>query len=371
MIKMLFSLVVICLIHPNTIGQELPKNLVYANESFEFDRISFVGENIILRKNTRKGKPIRKSFLLNKSRVLTDTMKMYDGTAWLVRSDSSFSVNTTKYIDVNIENDRFVTKKGINLHANFRSILSPIFFIKDFLLGKVYKSDDDCSSYHYLSKDHLSVLAGIVEKAPDWYGYDDLDTVFILDVKKFKKLTGETYDDLLIKELYPFDKSCQERLESPYYGWNEYAFANDNFYMYERASAMLLAFDMTGEPRLTKSIELPVLDKENEGWKYLYDRKSDKHYTVKRIDITIADPKLNKRKARNVEREYRYELFEVLEDPWNLEPLYNLKFSPALIDDGLLYEIVKEEGKGSALYFHPLDPNYKYEKSRLIYSSNK
>jgi len=355
----------------NVLAQELPKNLVYANEAFEFERVSIVGENMLLRRNFVKGKNIWTTFLLNANRVMTDTMKMADGN-WLIRSDSTFTVNASnEYVNVAIRDDRFFTKAGLLIKTDFSSnFIDPIFMINKFLLGYLYREEENCRSYHYLDAKELRTLAA-KPGVTDWFGFDDLDTVLLLSANRFEKFSkGETYDDLPIKDLFPFSQSCRDRTAFPYYGWNEYFYVNDVFYMYDRATASVLAFDVSGQPKFTNSNHLPIVDKKKEGWRYFYDHVADKHYVSKRIDITVIDPKLNKRKARKIERVYRYELFELLTDSWKLEPLYKLKFSPELIDNDLVYEIVKEEGKGSALYFHPLDPNYKYEKSKLIYSSD-
>ncbi|MFT6872338.1 MAG: hypothetical protein ACJAVN_001344, partial [Roseivirga sp.] len=56
---------------------------------------------------------------------------------------------------------------------------------------------------------------------------------------------------------------------------------------------------------------------------------------------------------------------------FELKPLYKLGFDPVLIDDDLIYEIVQESKTGSAIFFHPLDTNYVYQKRKSIYSGNE
>ena len=147
---------------------------------------------------------------------------------------------------------------------------------------------------------------------------------------------------------------------------------NNHYTFYDWDAAKVFSIDVSGEPKLVNEIELPIGDGNKEGWKYLFDFKLKKHYAIKRIETTVIPEGIKQRKANKIEDTYDYQLYLLTPEAstFKLKPLYKLPFDPMLIDGDLIYEIVQESKKGSAIFFHPLDPNYLYKKSRLIYSGN-
>jgi len=347
-------------------SQELPRNLLYANENLKFEKLHKVGEYKILHlKNLYKPNK-RFMYLLDEENVVVDTIKVRGSDFVLMRSDSTFSIkNLGDLFEIKINEGKFQTKRATDVSAVFSDdYFGPDYLINRYFIGARYNPSDDYLSYHYLSADSLKLLQGVPIRDKE-YNVDNSTAKFSLSEEDYKKLTGKTYKNLPIRPLFNKEKTFKSRTARPYYGWLNSSFHNDQYTFYERETAKIFTIDVSGEPKLVNEIELPIGDNKKEGWKYLFDFKLKKHYAIKRIDITEIPEGMKKQKADKIEKTYEYQLYELTPkaDTYKLKPLYKLPFDPVLMDNDLIYEIVQESKKGSAIFFHPLDPNYTYKKN--------
>jgi len=355
-----------------SVAQDLPKNLVYSNENLFFEDILKVGDHKLLRITPMKRENKRFIYLLNKHNLVVDTMKVSGNDNFLIRSDSIFSIRSLgEYVDVKIHNDRFIATVGIATQSDFNyQVIRLIFFVGDYLFGSLYLPEKDCESYRAIPTNSFKSLVLVPASLPKEYNFDDLDTLFLLGVKRMEKFTGQkdAYAGVPFNTLIPEIETCKKRIRDPYFGWNAYSRDGDDFFMYEMSNGTLYQFDISNALKLKNKFELPIKDRATEGWKYLFDQTSKKHYMAKRI--THKGEPTKKRKKNKDSYSYSYELYSLDMKSNNLKPLFKMGFEPKMVDNGLVYEIVAESKKGSAIYFHPLDPNYKYQKSTLIYSNN-
>lgn len=369
-VALAFSIVILALLFQNTaISQELPRNLLYANENLKFEKIYKIGDYKILHTAPFSKQNKRFMYLLDRGNVVVDTMKVDGSDFLLARSDSTFSIkNLGDLFEFKIVEGKFKTLRAINVYPAFSSdYFGPDYLINSYFIGDRYNPSDDYLSYHYLLADSLELLNGTPIKN-DKYNIEDSTTVYSLSEEDYKKVTGKTYKDLPIRPLFDKEKTLKKRVSRPYYGWLNSSFYSDRYTFYEKNAAKIFTIDVSDEPKLINEITLPIGDKSKEGWKYLFDFKLKKHYAIKRIDIAEIPEGMKKRKADRLEKVYEYELYQLIPKAktFELKALYKLVFDPVLVDDGLVYEIIQESKKGSAIFFHPLDPNYKYEKSTFF-----
>ena len=351
---------------------QLPKNLVYANENLNFDKLFSLGKYKMLYAVDYKKQRNRFAYLLDEANLVVDTMKVDGNDYFLMRSDSTFSISSLgDYYEITVRNGQFEADLVLNITYQFGQKFMGLFHkLGGYLIGTKYNRDNDCISYHYFKASDVEAPKAIMTGKPT-YGVNDSTQLFFINEKEYEKITGKNYDNLAIESLFDFEKSCQNRTKFPYYGWAEASLDNDQFTFYQRSTAKVYTINVAGEPELEAEIELPLDAPKKEGWKYLFDAKTKKHYATKRIELAPTEPlPKKKRKRKNLPRNYRYELYELqrTESTMKLKPLYKLSFDPVMIDNDLVYEVVQESKKGSAIYFHPLDPDYVYEKSTLIYS---
>jgi hypothetical protein len=308
-------------------------------------------------------------YLLDVENVVVDTMKVRGSDFVLMRSDSTFSIkNYSDLFEIKIVEGKFQVERAIDVSAVFSSdYFSPDYLINRYFIGARYNPSDDYLSYHYLSADSLELLQGVPIRDKE-YNVDDSTAKFSLSEEDYKKLTGKTYKDLPIRPLFNKEKTLKSRIDRLIYGWLNASFYDNHYTFYEKNTAKIFTIDVSDEPKLVNEIALPIGDRNNEGWKYLFDFKLKKHYAIKRIDITEIPESMKQRKAEKQEKAYEYQLYQLSPEAstFDLKPLYKLTFDPVLIDNGLVYEIIQETKKGSAIFFHPLDPNYKYEKSTYL-----
>lgn len=372
---MTFSFVglLVTLLFTHAYAQELPRNLLYANENLKFEKLHKVGEYKILHlKNLYKPNK-RFMYLLDEENVVVDTMKVRGSDFVLMRSDSTFSIkNLGDLFEIKINEGKFQAKRAIDVSAVFSDdYFDPDYLLNGYFIGARYNLSDDYSSYHYLSADSLELLQGVPIRDKE-YNVDDSTAKFSLSEEDYKKVTGKTYRGLPIRSLFNKEKTLKRRTDSPIYGWLNSSFYSDRYTFYENNTAKIFSIDVSDEPKLVNEIALPIADKDKEGWKYLFDFKSKKHYAIKRLDATEIPDGVKKRKADKIEKTYGYQLYQLIPkaNTFDLKPLYKLAFDPVLIDDNLVYEIIQESKKGSAIFFHPLDADYVYQKRKMIYSGN-
>jgi hypothetical protein len=370
-VALVFSIVILSLFCQNSaISQELPKNLLYANENLIFEEFYRVGEYKILHFADEIRQNQRFMYLLNEANIVVDTMPVRGNDLLLMRSDSSFSIkNTSDLFEIYITEGKFKTKMAIDVSAVFISdYIRPYFIVNRYVIGtKNLKSENYLSSYFYFSADSLELLQ-LNSFRYGKYNTDDSTKIYALNEEDYRKLTGKTYEKLPIRPLFDKEKSLVERVGRNSYGSTRFSLHKNHYTFYDREAAKIFSIDMSSEPQLINEIELPIADKDKEGWKYLFDFKLKKHYAIKRINITEIPEGMKKRKADKIEETYEYQLHLLNPEAgsFKLKPLYKLTFDPVLIDNGLVYEIIQESKKGSAIFFHPLDPNYKYEKSTYL-----
>jgi hypothetical protein len=73
-VALIYSIIVFALLfQKSSIGQELPKNLLYANENLKFEKIYKVGEYKVLHTSPYKQNQ-RFMYLLDEENVVVDTM---------------------------------------------------------------------------------------------------------------------------------------------------------------------------------------------------------------------------------------------------------------------------------------------------------
>ena len=350
-------------------GQELPKNLIYANDNLVFEDVIRVGDNLLLRVSPQNKQNQRFIYLLDEKNLVVDTMRVLGNDRFLIRSDSTFSIRgLSEYVNVTIQNNRFNVTLSLENYSDFSNeILNPIFFVGNYLVGSLYSPVDDCIHYKKYLSDSLKFLVSVPKLLPETYNFNDLDTLYLLSLKHSDGFSGNElmYSDKYINELIPALQTCVKRISSPYFGWNSYSVHKNSFFMYEKSNGSLYEFDIAGDLALKSKFDLPVKDK-NDGWKYFFDETDKKHFFSKRITEETEPSK--KRKKRNTEKSYTYEFYSFEPKTSTLKALVKMGFEPKMIDNGLIYEVVSESKKGSALYFHPIDPNYVYQKSRLVYS---
>ncbi len=354
---------------------QMPKNLVYANENLKFEELYSIGKYKILYISDFKRQRKRFAYLLNDSNLVVDTMRVEGNDDFLLRSDSTFSVKSLgDYFEITIRNGQFEADLATNIAYPFSQTYLDVFhLVGDYFIGDKYHEEGDCHSYHYLKADELKGLQG-QSNGKKIYGINDRTKLVVISEEDYQKASGESYSKLPVKPLFGKEKSCIRRMSSPYYGWSESSRVGNTFTFYERTAGKIFMIDVTGVPKLLAELELPLEEPKNEGWKYLYDHRYKKHYVIKRIETANEEEKSSKKRKRQKtsSKNYSYELYELINqsNQLRLKPLYKLPFDPVMIDNNLIYEIVQESKKGSAIYFHPLDPDYEYQKSTLIYSEN-
>ncbi|WP_268122346.1 hypothetical protein [Roseivirga pacifica] len=366
--KHLLTILAYLLLCYQSYGQEIPKNLIYGNENLQFERIYKVGSHtLLLHVPNRQNK--RVLYLLNEQNLVSDQIKVQGNDDFLIRSKSSFALSgLSEYVEFKIENDSLVPLFGFQSKANFSQILSPEFVINNTIVGTKWNADYDCSPYYYMPISKVKALVSLNPKVEE-YAFNRLDTVFLFDAQGIEQIEKGTIDRFEIKALTMLN-DCDNRMPYPYYGWRNFTYSEDLLTIYDMkiGALFIIQFDQEGKPGVQKKIPLPI-NRGTSGWKHLYDKTQNKHYFAERIE-TIPDTKgLNKRQIRKLEPTISYKLYELSLDTEILKPLYKLGFSPELIDNALIYEIVSAPKKGSSIYFHPLDSNYIYQKSTLIYSN--
>ncbi|MFT7150130.1 MAG: hypothetical protein ACI82Q_001995 [Nonlabens sp.] len=365
----------VTLLFTHAYAQELPRNLLYANENLRFEKLYKIGDYKVLHIAPVFKQNQRYMYLLDEANIVVDTMKVDGSDYVLMRSDSTFSIKSLgDLFEIKIVNGKFQTQQAIDVSAVFFSSkrLDPYYLLNRYFIGAFYHVTEDHLSYHYLSADSLELLSGTpIEN--EKYNIDAATSVYLLNEKEYTKLTGKTYENLPISPLFDKQKTVEQRIKYPFYGWLNSSFHSDRYTFYEKNTAKIFTIDVSDEPKLVNEIALPIADKDKEGWKYLFDFKVKKHYAIKRIDKTEIPEGMNKRKAEKIEKNYEYQLYQLMPkaSTFELKPLYKLGFDPVLIDDDLIYEIVQESKTGSAIFFHPLDTNYVYQKRKSIYSGNE
>ena len=358
-------------------SQELPQNLLYANKNLKFEEIYKVGEYSVLHYIDALRQKKRLIYLLDERNIVVDTMNVRSTNHILMRSDSTFALKSLGDIfEYEIAESKLQTTLAIDVSAVFSDdYIDPYFIVNDYIIGeKNLKSENYLSSYYYLHADSLELLQGI-PKRTDEYIIDDSTAVFLLSEEAYEEVSGKTYEGLPIRPLFDKKKSLVMRVASlarNRYGSFSSSLHNNLYTFYDWDAAKVFSIDVSGQPKLVNEIELPIADRNKEGWKYLFDFKLKKHYAIKRIETTVIPEGIKQRKANKIEDTYDYQLYVLTPEAstFKLRPLYKLPFDPMLIDGDLVYEIVQESKKGSAIFFHPLDPNYLYKKSRMIYSGN-
>ena len=354
---------------------QLPQNLVYANENLRFDKLFSLGEYKMLYAVDYRKQRNRFAYLLDESNLIIDTMKV-DGNDYIMpRSDSSLSISSLgDYYEITVRNGQFEADLVMNKAYDFGQKHMNFFHrLGKYFIGTRYHADEDCISYHYLSVDSLEAPVAVYKRSPG-YGINDSSRSFFVFEKDYEKITGKNYESLPVEPLFDKEKSCEEKTRRPYYGWAEASLNNGQFTFFQRGTAKIFMVGVSGVPGLTAEFQLPLDKSDTQGWKYLFDTKTKKHYASRRIEIESDQPVTRKkRKRRDQPKNYGYELYALQQTgaSFNLKPLYKLSFDPIMIDNDLVYEIVQESKKGSAIYFHPLDPDYVYEKSTLIYSKGR
>lgn len=367
-LKIIYSLV-LGLLALSSAAQELPRNLVYANENLVFEKLYILGDQKLLHFSDEKRQNRRFVYLLNEQNVVTDTLQVEGNDYFLLTSDSTFSIRgLSEYGSYILDEHKIQIRSAFVSYVSFHNeMIEPNFIVGGYIIGSKYDQSRDCVSYHYVDGNKLEALASL--SSPTYkYGFDELDTLYMFNMEMYEDYKGRAYDKGLVQSLFNKSKSCLSRMSYPIYGRLSASLDQDTYTFYERKAGKIFSIDISGEPKLTREFQFPLKNARIEGWKYLFDFKLKKHYAVKRIDITEIPEGLNKRKARKIEKEYSYELYELLplKNTFELKPLYKLRFDPVLVDNDLVYEIIQENKKGSAIFFHPLDPNYQYKKSNYL-----
>jgi len=345
--------------------QELPKNLVYANENLAFEEIVAVGNYKLLRITPDRQQNKRFIYLLDEQNLVVDTMKVMGNDRFLIRSDSNFTIRAlNEYVNFKISENGLIATSGFETRYKFTSqVINPIFMLNKQLFGSYYLGND-CSVYNFMAFDVVKTMLYPKNNFQDYNLYQ-IDSLMVFDENtSFLKNNTPVDKQDLIKPVLTKSDVCLGRIQSPYYGWNSYSLNGNSFYMYEKRAATIYHFDIENEFEVLNKFELPIDDKPTEGWKYLFDYNRKEHYAAKRIELPNTGE--NKKKKRNTSPSYEYQLYSVDMVNNKMKALFKLGFDPKMIDKGLIYEIVSESKKGSAVYFHPIDPNYEYKKSTLV-----
>lgn len=349
-------------------GQTLPKNLMYAAENLVFEDILTIGDFKLLRITPSNRQNKRFVYLLNKENLVVDTMKVFGNDLFLIRNDSSFSIRGLgDYIDITITKDKLNARRGFQNKAKFESAtLDPLFVLNNQLLGKTWLRKEGYYVYDWLPFDQIQTTAYVKNKLKE-YNFYQLDNLMILDEETTFLTDGATIEkDDLIKPVLNEAELGTKRIRYPYYGGSSYSKIKNSFFMYERDRGTIYQLDVDNDFALLNSLELPIADYKIVGWKYLFDYTKKEHYAVKRIKQMSEVEATSKRKRKKQEVTYEYVLYQLDFNKNTAKPLFKLGFDPKMVDNALIYEIVQESKKGSAIFFHPLDPNYDYKKSTFV-----
>lgn len=352
------------LISHEVLAQEPPKNLVYANDNLAFEELMALGEHKLLRTSDPKKMGGNSVYLLNKENLITDTLTVFAGGDYLILDDSTFILNGYKYVRIRISNDRFNAQFGFGTKSKFsKNVIDPIFIFNQKFFGSLYSSEEDCLSYHYLDVKAARTTAYLEVKNED-YNFNQLDTVLVFDDQTvfFKNNKPVSHKEFM-GTILDLSEVCDKRLSYPYYSWNSYSLSDRTLFMYEKSQATLFGFDVDQDFKVLHKVEFPVQDKSIEGWKYLFDHDQKKHYAVKRVEqVDRSTDNKRKRRRRKEPVNYSYTLYEVQPDSGSMKAIVKLGFDPKMIHEDLIYEVVTDEKTTTAIYFHPLDPNYQYPK---------
>lgn len=364
------AIVFLCLSSFKIHGQELARNLVYANKNLIFEDVMVVGKHKLLRITPAQRQNNRFVYLLDEQNIVVDTLKILGNDRFLIHNDSSFSIKGLgEYVKVKISNSKLVTTAGYKVKYSFEEkVFSPLFMLNNNLFGSKWDGKNAISTYH--SAPFTAIKSNVITSNKiQEYNIFQLDTLLLFDGSTYF-LNGSNFipPDKLLKPLIDSDSKANKALKSPYYGWNSYSVLDNEFVMYEKKRGTIFKFDSQKNFEVISKLELPKEDSSSFGWKYLFDYSKKKHYAVRRKTEKTEGNDLKKRKKNSKRKtsEYEYTLYEVDLNGNKIKPMFRLGFDPKMIDNDLIYEIVQESKKGSALYFHPIDPNYKYEKSTLV-----
>jgi hypothetical protein len=348
--------------------QSPPKNLMYAAENLVFEDIIAIGNFKLLRitPNNRQNK--RFVYLLNKVNLVVDTMKVNGNDHYLIRNDSNFSIRGLgDYVDISIKGERLSAKGGFQNKSIFSDeTINPIFPFNNQIFGRIYIKEIDREIYTHLTYESI-ITPSYLNNKSELYNYYQLDTLPLLDeTTVFLKNKSVIPKEDLIKPVISQADLEKVRITPPYYGWNSFSLLENSLFMYERKEATIYQLDVENDFGVLNSIELPIDNNTVEGWKYLFDYTKKEHYAVKRIKQVNEEEATSKRKKRKQKVTYEYVLYQLNFNQNTVKPLFKLGFDPKMVDNALVYEIVQESKKGSAIFFHPLDPNYNYKKTVFL-----
>jgi hypothetical protein len=345
-----------------------PKNLMYAAENLVFEDILAIGNYKLLLISPERQENKRFVYLLNKENLVVDTMKVYGYERYLIRNDTSLSIRgLNESVDITISKSSLKATSGFETKSKFTNgVIRPLFVFDKRLFGSFYLPEKDYSVYNWIPFKQIQTNAYVENKLNE-YNFYQLDTLMILDEETtFLKDGVVIRNGDLIKPVLNEVELGPERIKSPYYGWGSYSLTGKNFFMYERDRGTIYQLDVDNDFALLNSLQLPIKDNKIEGWKYLFDYTKKEHYAVKRIKQVNEEEATSKRKKRKQEVTYEYVLYQLDFNKNTIKPLFKLGFDPKMVDNALVYEIVQESKKGSAIFFHPLDPNYDYKKTVFL-----
>jgi hypothetical protein len=266
--------------------QELPKNLVYANENLAFEEVLAVGNYKLLRITPDRQQNKRFIYLLDEQNLVVDTMKVMGNDRFLIRSDSNFTIRAlSEYANYVIQDNSLVSTSGFETRYKFTNrVINPIFMLNKQLFGSFYLGND-CSIYNSMTFDIVKAQAYPKNNIKDYNLYQ-IDSLMVFDENTYFLKNNIPVDNKdLIKPVLTKSDVCSGRIQYPYYGWNSYSLNGNSFFMYEKRAATIYHFDIENELEVLNKFELPIDNKSTEGWKYLFDYNRKEHYAAKRIEL--------------------------------------------------------------------------------------
>ncbi|MGB3149247.1 MAG: hypothetical protein WBB27_01185 [Maribacter sp.] len=208
--KVVFAVVVTSLLVTNAHSQELPKNLLYANENLKFEKLYILGDYKVLHFSDFYKQNNRFMYLMDEKNQVIDKMQIRNDDYILIRSDSTYAFkNLSDLGEVKVSEKGFQTTMFMDVSAVFsKDYFEPQYVLGRNIIGSKYHTENDCLTYQYALTDSIKFIAGDANSSSKLYNLNGSTNIYILDEEKYEKITNKKFAGLEINKLFDKDKSC-------------------------------------------------------------------------------------------------------------------------------------------------------------------
>ncbi len=343
------KLFILFIINSVTTAQEVPDNLLYGHARLFFNDMLLIGNHKILWAKDKWHESKRKMYLLDNTNQIRDTMKCSAIEDIITLDDSTFLIWDLNYeVVIQIKDNRFDVKKVFSIFPSFENRYGLDILIDRYMIGKKYLSKPDCEVFNAAIINNI--LLPVIQTVPNTYekklyNLSSKDTITIITIncphnivlnQEQEKIFQENLKNINIKPFTLIDKryTCHSRTRE-YYGWDNIEIFRNKLFLYEKNSCSVFVFDMVNHLKMKDIFILPVDNQSTQGWKYFFDRKSGKHFAVKRVIISGADS----RSRRKEKVQYKYYIYNMDWKNKNLNFIKNTFWKPLYISEKYIYSL--------------------------------